>query len=273
MLYFLSCTYNRHAIHSCFAKCLAVLSCSKNIYLKMSSVWIIAGMHIFWSIVFFVNSIAAIEPAFSLLLQAQDFVCFIFEMQFYVLLMLIKYSLEMITNRISDFILMIKENQVGSKLILPDYMASCFEDTRLLQMEVYEIMVSVNKIYGYHTFAIIIKSRILFTMNLYSYITSSDSMELLESIVTFQRIALLCYCSELIKRNEKKIKSVIIEMDINLLPEKYYHQTLLFNHQVEKLNFDFEACEMFPINLETFLSIVITTASYLLLFSQLNISF
>ncbi|XP_050548655.1 uncharacterized protein LOC126910277 isoform X3 [Daktulosphaira vitifoliae] len=165
------------------------------------------------------------------------------------------------------------ENQVGSKLILPDYMASCFEDTRLLQMEVYEIMVSVNKIYGYHTFAIIIKSRILFTMNLYSYITSSDSMELLESIVTFQRIALLCYCSELIKRNEKKIKSVIIEMDINLLPEKYYHQTLLFNHQVEKLNFDFEACEMFPINLETFLSIVITTASYLLLFSQLNISF
>lgn len=83
-------------------------------------------------------------------------------------------------------------------------MSSCLEDTRLLQMEVFEIMVSVNKMYGFHTFAIIIKSRILFTMSLYSYITSSNSMELLQSIATFQRIAMLCYCSELIKRNVRK---------------------------------------------------------------------
>jgi len=61
-------------------------------------------------------------------------------------------------------------------------------------------------------------------------------------------------------------------MDTNLLPGEYKYQRLLFNHQVEKLKFDLFACEMFPINLETLLSIIITTASYLLLFSQFNIT-
>ncbi|CAI6348681.1 unnamed protein product [Macrosiphum euphorbiae] len=66
---------------------------------------------------------------------------------------------------------------------------------------------------------------------------------------------------------------MVNEMDTNLLPgENYKQQRLLFNHQVQKLKFDLDALEMFPINLETLLSILITTASYLLLFSQLNLT-
>lgn len=87
------------------------------------------------------------------------------------------------------------------KILLPDYFANCLEDTRLLHMEIFDIMVKVNRIYGLDTLVIIIQSRILFAINLFSYITSYEMMELIESMVTFQRIALLCFCSELIKRN------------------------------------------------------------------------
>lgn len=62
----------------------------------------------FWLVVFFVNSVTTQEPAIGLVLQAQDFVCFMFEMQFYIILLLVKSSLEMITHRISDFFYMIK---------------------------------------------------------------------------------------------------------------------------------------------------------------------
>lgn len=84
---------------------------------------------------------------------------------------------------------------------MPDYFAICLEDTRLLHMEIFDIMVKVNRIYGLDTLVIIVQSRILFAINLYSYITSYAIMELIESMATFQRVALLCYCSELIKRN------------------------------------------------------------------------
>lgn len=84
---------------------------------------------------------------------------------------------------------------------MPDYFANCLEDTRLLHMEIFDMMVNVNKIYGLNTLTIIIQSRILFAIYLYSYITSFSLIELVESIATFQRVALLCYCSELIKRN------------------------------------------------------------------------
>ncbi|XP_050055020.1 uncharacterized protein LOC114130356 [Aphis gossypii] len=273
MLYFLSCAYNRHNIRLCYVKCLDVLSYNKNTCLKMSSVFIISGMHLFWFVVFFVNSVITREPAINLVLHAQDFLCFMFEMQFYVIILLVKSSLEMVTHRISNFFHMIKENKIDTKLILPDYFANCLEDTRLLHMEIFDMMVNVNKIYGLNILTIIIQSRILFAINLYSYITSFSVIGLVESIATFQRVTLLCYCSELIKRNENIIKSMVNEMDINLLPgDNYKQQRLLFNHQVQKLKFDLEALEMFPINLETLLSILITTASYLLLFSQLNLT-
>lgn len=84
---------------------------------------------------------------------------------------------------------------------MPDYFANCLEDTRLLHMEIFDIMVEANRIYGLDTLIIIIQSRILFAVNLYSYITSSEMMELIESMAIFQRVALLCYCSELIKQN------------------------------------------------------------------------
>lgn len=49
---------------------------------------------------------------------------------------------------------------------------------------------------------------------------------------------------------------MVNEMDTNLLPgDNYKQQRLLFNHQVQKLKFDLEALEMFPINLETLLSV------------------
>lgn len=83
---------------------------------------------------------------------------------------------------------------------MPDYFANCLEDTRLLHLEIFCIMVKVNNIYGLDTLVIVVQSRILFAMNLYSYITSSAVMGLIESIATFQRMALLCYCSELIKQ-------------------------------------------------------------------------
>jgi len=84
---------------------------------------------------------------------------------------------------------------------LPYYFSNCLEDTRLLHMEIFDIMVNVNRIYGLNTLTIIIQSRILFAMNLYSYITSFSVIELVESIATFQKVALLCYWSELIKQN------------------------------------------------------------------------
>lgn len=95
----------------------------------------------------------------------------------------------------------IQENKIDTKLILPDYFANCLEDTRLLHMEIFDMMVNVNKIYGLNILTIIIQSRILFAINLYSYITSFSVIGLVESIATFQRVTLLCYCSELIKRN------------------------------------------------------------------------
>lgn len=128
---------------------------------------------------------------------------------------------------------------------MPNYFANCLEDTRLLHMEIFDIMVKVNRIYGLDAMTIIIQSRILFAINLYSYITSYAIKELVESVVTFQRVALLCYCSELIKRNvscvfifilklynhlrlysfqENIIKSMINEMDTNLLPGENYKQ-------------------------------------------------
>lgn len=94
-----------------------------------------------------------------------------------------------------------QENKIETKLFLPDYFANCLEDTRLLHMKIFDIMVSVNKIYGLDIFCIIIQSRVLFAINLYSYITSYEVMDLIESMATFQRVALLCYYSELIKRN------------------------------------------------------------------------
>ncbi|XP_022171057.1 uncharacterized protein LOC111034243 isoform X1 [Myzus persicae] len=273
MLYFLSCAYNRHNIRLCYVKCLDVLSYNKNTCLKMSSVFIISGMHLFWLVVFFVNSMTTQEPAINLVLHAQDFVCFMFEMQFYVILLLVKSSLEMVIHRISNFFHMIKENKIDTKLILPDYFANCLEDTRLLHMEIFDIMVNVNRIYGLNTLTLIIQSRILLAINLYSYITSFSVIDLVESMATFQRVALLCYCCELIKQNENIIKSMVNEMDTNLLPgENYKQQRLLFNHQAQKLKFDLDVLDMFPINLETLLSILITTASYLLLFSQLNLT-
>lgn len=62
----------------------------------------------FWLVVFFVKSVTTQKLAVNLVVQAQDFVCFMFEMQFYVILLLVKSSLEMITHRISDFFHMIK---------------------------------------------------------------------------------------------------------------------------------------------------------------------
>jgi len=94
-----------------------------------------------------------------------------------------------------------QENKIDTKLILPDYFANCLEDTRLLHMEIFDIMVNVNIIYGLNTLTLIIQSRILLAINLYSYITSFSVIDLVESMATFQRVALLCYCSELIKRN------------------------------------------------------------------------
>lgn len=95
----------------------------------------------------------------------------------------------------------LQENQIDTKKFLSDYVAICLEDTRLLHMEIFDIMVKVNKIYGLNTLTIIIHSRILFAINLYSYITSYAPMELVESMATFQKVALLCYCSEMIKQN------------------------------------------------------------------------
>lgn len=68
-------------------------------------------------------------------------------------------------------------------------------------MEIFDIMIKVNRIYGLDVLVIVIQSRILFAINLYSYITNYAVMELVESMATFQKVALLCYCSELIKRN------------------------------------------------------------------------
>lgn len=68
-------------------------------------------------------------------------------------------------------------------------------------MEIFDIMIKVNRIYGLDVLVIVIQSRILFAINLYSYITSYAVMELVESMATFQKVALLCYCSELIKQN------------------------------------------------------------------------
>lgn len=62
-------------------------------------------------------------------------------------------------------------------------------------------MVKVNNIYGLDTLVIVIQSRILFAINLYSYIANSTVLGLIESMATFQKVALLCYCSELIKQN------------------------------------------------------------------------
>lgn len=138
-----------------------------------------------------------------------------------------------------------QENQIGTKLLLPDYFANCLEDTRLLHMEIFDIMVKVNKIYGLDALTLIIQSRILFAINLYSCITNYGIKELIESIIAFERVALLCYFSELIKRNvscgfiyifklynnlrlyifqENIIKSMINEMDTNLLPGENYKQ-------------------------------------------------
>lgn len=94
-----------------------------------------------------------------------------------------------------------QEYKIDKKIFLPDYFANCLEDTRLLHMKIFDIMVEVNRIYGLNTLAIIIQSRILFAINLYSYITSYALMELIESIATFQKVALLCYLSKLIKQN------------------------------------------------------------------------
>ena len=117
MLYFLSCTYNRHNIRLCYVKCLDVLSYNKNTCLKMSSVFIISGMHLFWLVVFFVNSVTTQEPAINLVFHAQGFVCFMFEMQFYTILLLVKSSLEMVTHRISNFFHVIKVERYYSKII------------------------------------------------------------------------------------------------------------------------------------------------------------
>lgn len=95
----------------------------------------------------------------------------------------------------------LQDNKIDTKLLLPDYLTNCLEDTRLLHMKIFDIMVEVNRMYGLDILAIIIQSRILFAINLYSYITSFAIMELIESVATFQRVALLCYWSELIKRN------------------------------------------------------------------------
>lgn len=84
---------------------------------------------------------------------------------------------------------------------MPDYFANCLEDTRLLHMEIFDMMVNVNEMYGLNVLTIIIQSRILFAIYLHSYITSFSVIELVESIAIFQRVTLLCYCSELIKRN------------------------------------------------------------------------
>lgn len=94
-----------------------------------------------------------------------------------------------------------QENKIDTKLILSDYLTNCLEDTRRIHLEVFDIMAKVNRIFGLDALAIIIHSRILFAINLYSYIKSSSLMELVESVSTFQKVALLCYCSELIKRN------------------------------------------------------------------------
>lgn len=94
-----------------------------------------------------------------------------------------------------------QENKIDTKLILPDYFTNCLEDTRLLHMEIFDIMVNVNRIYGLNTLTLIIQSRILLAINLYSYITSFSLIELVDSMATFQRVTLLCYCCELIKRN------------------------------------------------------------------------
>lgn len=69
-------------------------------------------------------------------------------------------------------------------------------------------MVNINSIYGLYILAIIIQSRILFAIHLYSYITSYAVIELMESLATFQKIALLCYYSELIKRNVSYIQLI-----------------------------------------------------------------
>lgn len=102
-----------------------------------------------------------------------------------------------------------QDKKIDTKLLLPDYFSNCLEDTRLLHMEIFDIMVKVNKIYGLDTLAIIIQSRILFAINLYSYITSYAVIELIESIATFQKAALLCFCSELVKRNVSCNKNIV----------------------------------------------------------------
>lgn len=99
------------------------------------------------------------------------------------------------------YLCIIQENEIDTKLLLPDYFANCLEDTRQLHMEIFDTMVNVNRIYGLDTLAIIIQSRILFAIKLYSYIKSFAVMDLIESVATFQRVALLCYCCELIKQN------------------------------------------------------------------------
>lgn len=103
----------------------------------------------------------------------------------------------------------IQENKIDTKILLPVYFANCLEDTRLLHVEIFDVMVNVNRIYGLNTLTIIIQSRILFAINLYSYITSYALMELIESMATFQKVTLLCYCSELIKQNVSYIHIIV----------------------------------------------------------------
>lgn len=98
-------------------------------------------------------------------------------------------------------------HKIGTKIILPDYFTNCLEDTRLLHMDIFDIMVKINRIYGLDTLAIVTQSRILFAINLYSYITSYAIIELIESIAAFQKIIMLCYCSELIKQNVSYINT------------------------------------------------------------------
>lgn len=113
----------------------------------------------------------------------------------------LKIQFNIINSESNLYLCPLQDNKIDRKLLLPDYLTNCLEDTRLLHMKIFDIMVEVNRIYGVDILAIIIQSRILFAINLYSYITSFAIMELIESVATFQRVALLCYWSELIKRN------------------------------------------------------------------------
>lgn len=108
-----------------------------------------------------------------------------------------------------------QDNKINSKLLLPDYFANCLEDTRLLHIEIFNIMVEVNRMYGLVTLAIVIQSRILFAIDLYSYITSFEIMEFIESMAAFQRVVLLCYCSELIKQNVSCLEILFLTMIIS----------------------------------------------------------